>query len=103
MLETILGNKSAVRVLQHIYLYEEVHASQIANDHQIALDPIRNQLERFETAGLLNVRIIGRMKLYSFNQHNPYFPALLDLIKISLEQNTLQKNISTFRGLNEIN
>lgn len=103
MLETILGNKSAVRVMRHIFIYEEVHASQIAQDYQTALDPIRNQLERFENAGILLVRNIGRIKLYRFNRDNPYCEALIELIKISIENNTSKENVSMFRGLNEIN
>lgn len=103
MLETILGNKSAVRVMRHIFIYEEVHASQISHDYQTALDPIRNQLEKFEAVGILSARTIGRMKLYRFNKLNPYYPALIELIKISIKNNNTELDTPIFRGLNEIN
>ena len=65
MLELILGNKTAERVLLHIYHYGEIHASAISSDYKIALTPILNQLNRFEMAGILISKEIGKARLYS--------------------------------------
>ena len=53
MLEGIFGNKSAERVLLHVLHCGEIHASAIAQDYEMALNPIKSQLDRFERAGVL--------------------------------------------------
>jgi predicted transcriptional regulator len=63
MLEGIFGNKTAEKVLLHIYHYGEVHASAIAQDYEIAINPIKGQLNRFEEAGILASKEIGRSRV----------------------------------------
>ena len=53
MLEGIFGNKTAEKVLLHIYHYGQIHASAIAKDYGIYSRSVLNQLERFENAGIL--------------------------------------------------
>lgn len=72
MLEGIFGNKTAEKVLLHIYHYGEIHASAIASDYKIALTPIKQQLTRFESAGVLIGRDVGRSRLYFFNPKSPF-------------------------------
>lgn len=86
MLESLLGNKSAEKVMLAIFLNGELHASAIANEYSTSLDPIKKQLERFEEAGFLISRTIGRSKLYKFNEEHPLTAPLIELIKIANEQ-----------------
>lgn len=83
MLEGLFGNRSAEKVMLSIYNHGELHASAIAQQHQTALDPIKKQLERFEEAGFLVSRIVGRSRLYKFNETNPFIHPLKELLKIA--------------------
>lgn len=85
MLEGIFGNKTAEKVLLHIYHYGEIHASAIARDYKVALNPIKGQLERFEQAGILVSKEVGRSRLYFFNRKSVFFNPINDIIKITYE------------------
>jgi hypothetical protein len=85
MLEGIFGNKTAERVLLHIFHYGEIHASAIANDYKIALNPVKLQLHRFENAGVLVSKEVGRSRNYRFNPKSPLVTPLKELLKISYE------------------
>lgn len=85
MLEGIFGNKTAERVLLHIFHYGEIHASAIANDYKMALNPIKQQLIRFENAGVLVSKEVGRSRTYRFNPKSPWVAPLKDLLKIGYE------------------
>lgn len=83
MLEGLFGNKSAEKVMLSIFEHGELHASAIAQKHRTALDPIKKQLERFEVAGFLVSRVVGRSRLYKFNEENPLIHPLKELLKIA--------------------
>ena len=72
MLEGIFGNKTAEKVLLHIFHYGESHASAIAKDFSTAVNPIIQQLNRFEAAGILVSKESGRSRIYSFNPKSPF-------------------------------
>lgn len=91
MLEGLFGNKSAEKVMLSIYIYGELHASAIARQYRTALDPIKKQLERFEEAGFLVSRIVGRTRLYKFNESNPLIQPLKELIKIAKHNQILNQ------------
>lgn len=95
MLEGLLGNKSAEKVMLALYANEELHASAIAQLYNTALDPIKKQLERFEEAGFLVSRVVGRSRLYSFNETHPMAEPLRELLAIAykLEKKQTKKNI----------
>jgi hypothetical protein len=83
MLEKLFGNKSAEKVMLSIFIHGEIHASAIAQQHCTALDPIKKQLERFELAGFLSSRIVGRSKLYKLNDQHPMIKPLKQLLSIA--------------------
>lgn len=80
MLEGLLGNKSAEKVMLALYEQEEIHASGIAQIYETALDPIKKQLERFEECGILLARHEGRAKFYRFNQNHPFHKPLMVIL-----------------------
>lgn len=80
MLEGLLGNKSAEKVMLALYEQEEIHASGIAQIYETALDPIKKQLERFEECGLLISRNEGRAKFYRFNIDHPFHKPLMIIL-----------------------
>lgn len=95
MLEALLGNKSAEKVMLALYAREELHASAIAQIYDTALDPIKKQLERFEEAGFLVSRVVGRSRLYSFNETHPIIEPLKEVLAIAYayESKNKRKNI----------
>ena len=99
MLEGLLGNKSAEKVMLALYANKELHASAIAQLYHTALDPIKKQLERFEDAGFLVSRLVGRSRLYSFNEKSPIILPLKELLAIAYkeEKKFLKKNIKLER------
>jgi predicted transcriptional regulator len=90
MLEALFGNKSAVKVMLAIFNHEELHASAIAKTYSTALDPIKKQLERFEEAGFLNSRVVGRSRLYRFNESHPLHQPLKDLLLIANQDKNIK-------------
>jgi predicted transcriptional regulator len=99
MLESLLGNKSAEKVMLAIYSNGEMHASAIAKEYSTALDPIKKQLERFCEAGFLTCKIVGRSKVYKFNEAHPFIEPLKELIQIaSLKSKTLKKEQYEYRN-----
>jgi hypothetical protein len=96
MLEALLGNRSAEKVLLHIYHYGEIHPAAIAKDYKIALNPVRQQLERFERGGFLVAKQIGRARVFSFNPKNPFVPHLKSILKIVYESIPLKEREKIF-------
>lgn len=92
MLEGLLGNKSAEKVMLALYVNKELHASAIARAFNTALDPIKKQLERFEEAGFLVSRVVGRSRLYRFNDKHPFIYPLKDLLEIAYQNEKKNKN-----------
>ncbi len=72
MLEPILGSTSRERVLVFIQVRGEGYPREIARFFKTDLDPIRKQLDKLETGGVLFSRLVGRTRLYAFNPRYPF-------------------------------
>lgn len=97
MLEGIFGNKTAEKVLLHIYHYGESHASAIAADFEMAKNPIIQQLNRFERAGVLVSKESGRSRMYSFNPKSPLQRPIKEIIEMAYESISLAERQKLFR------
>ncbi len=98
MLEGIFGNKTAEKVLLHIFHYGESHASAIANDFKMTLNPIIQQLNRFELAGVLISKEVGRSRVYSFNPKSPILKPVKELVEIAYESISLSERQKLFHA-----
>jgi predicted transcriptional regulator len=96
MLEGIFGNKTAEKVLLHILHYGEIHASAIAQDYGMALNPIKGQLDRFERAGVLVSKEMGRARVYSFNPKSPLTAPVKSLLQIIYDSISLRDREMVF-------
>ena len=85
MLEGIFGNKTAEKVLLHIFHYGESHASAIAKDFSVAVNPVLQQLNRFERAGLLISKESGRSRIYSFNSKSVFNKPIQEILEKAYE------------------
>lgn len=96
MLEGIFGNKTAEKVLLHIFHYGESHASAIAKDFSIAVNPVIQQLNRFERAGILVSKESGRARVYSFNPKSAFNKPIQEIIEKAYDSIPLSERQKLF-------
>lgn len=96
MLEGIFGNKTAEKVLLHIYHYGESYPSAISRDLKIANNPVVKQLDRFEKAQILSAKVMGRTRIYKFNERFPLTSPVKELIKRVYESIPLKQREQMF-------
>lgn len=96
MLEGIFGNKTAERILLHVYHYGEIYPSAIAQDYGMAINPVKGQLDRFERAGILVSKVVGRARVYFFNPKSVFIKPVKDLLKIAYETIPLKEREQIF-------
>jgi DNA-binding transcriptional ArsR family regulator len=70
-LDAIFGNTSATRVLLFLENYGAGHAARIAKTFGMSPSRAREQLEKFEAAGILLSRTVGRSRVFEWNVRNP--------------------------------
>ncbi len=80
MLESLLGSANCERVLLFIFAREEGYPREIARFFAVDYRPIRNQLDKLESGGILRSRTVGRTRLYSFNPRCPFVKELKALL-----------------------
>jgi len=76
MLETLLGSVSCEQVLLFIFARAEGYPREIARFFKVDYRPIRNQLCKLESGGVLRSRSAGKTRLYSFNPRCPFLNEL---------------------------
>lgn len=86
MIESLLGNSTAEKVLLYITNYGEGFISGIAGTFKISKSQVRKQLIRFENGGILVARNKGSLRLYTFNPRCFYKNELENLLKRILNQ-----------------
>jgi DNA-binding transcriptional ArsR family regulator len=67
MLEALLGNKTAERVLLFLANYGQGYPREIAATHELSVSVVLKQLARLENGGILVSRMLGRTRLYELN------------------------------------
>lgn len=96
ILTTIFGNQTAERIFLHLYHYGEIHARAIANDYEVSVTPIQNQLQKFEDASILVSKSVGRTRVYSLNPKSPYTNPIKELIRVAYETISLSEKEKVF-------
>jgi DNA-binding transcriptional ArsR family regulator len=82
VLKKILGSETATKVMLHLIHYGEIYPSAVANDYKISLSAVQKQFERFEEAGILVSKLVGKTRVYFFNKKTPITKPFMELIKI---------------------
>lgn len=85
-LQTLLGGKAPARVLLYIENYAEGYASEIARTFGTPVSEIQKQLDKFEQAGVLVSRMVGRSRIYTWNPRDKALSGLRMLLRDTLEQ-----------------
>lgn len=96
ILDGIFGNKTASRVLLHLFHYNEIHAAAIAKDYGVASTPIRMQLERFEKTGIIVTKNVGRTRVFFFNQKSPFVKPMKAILEIFYHSLTIEEKEKVF-------
>ncbi len=71
MLESLVGNKTAERILLYITNYGEGNISGIANTFKLSKSQVRKQLIRLEKGEILVGRDLGNLRMFTFNPRYP--------------------------------
>ena len=82
MLDKILGSDTAMKIMLHLIHYGEIYPSAVAKDYQISLSAVQKQFARFEEAGILVSKLVGKTRVYFFNKKSPTVKPFMDLIKV---------------------
>ncbi|MFH1715540.1 MAG: winged helix-turn-helix domain-containing protein [Elusimicrobiota bacterium] len=82
MIEALLGNKTAEKVLLFITVYGEGYAKKMATVFNLSVNGIQQQLQRLEAGGILVSQLKGRTRVYYFNPRCVF----IDNIKALMEK-----------------
>lgn len=85
MLDTLLGNKAAERVLLYLANYGQGYARQIAATHGSSVSVVLKQLARLEEGGILVSRTLGRTRVYELNPRWFFHKELKAMLEKALE------------------
>ncbi len=101
MLDKILGSRTAQNIFIHLYHYGESYPSGVAKDFKISVGQVQRQFDRFEDAGILVSKLVGRTRVYQFNKKQgaivKHFIALVKVIYDSIPLSERKEIFSTRR------
>lgn len=95
-LEALFGGKAAARVLLFIENYGEGYARRISRTFDMSVSEVLRQLSKFEEAGVLVSRTVGRARVYTWNPRDPALEGLRMLLRDTLEQGLPAEVIQRF-------
>jgi DNA-binding transcriptional ArsR family regulator len=96
MLDKILGSDTAMKIMLHLVHYGEIYPTAVAKDYQISLSGVQKQFQRFEEAGILVSKLVGKSRVYLFNKKSPVVKPFIDLIKVYYDGLSLQDKEQIF-------
>lgn len=86
MIEALVGNKTAEKILLYVCNYGEGYISGIADTFSIPKSQVRKQLIRLESGGILVARNKGNLRIFTFNPRCFYKKELEILLTKILSQ-----------------
>ena len=84
MLEPLLGSATREKVLIYLFARGEGYAREIARFFGTDYRPVRNQLDRLESGGVMRSASAGRTLIYRFNPRYPLLGELKALLEKTL-------------------
>lgn len=82
MLDKVLGSDIAMKIMLHLVHYEEIYPSAVAKDYELTLSAVQKQFARFEEAGILVSKLVGRTRVYMFNKKSKAAIKFYELVKV---------------------
>ncbi len=96
MLSKILGSETAAKIMLHLCHYGEIYPSAVAKDYRMSQSAVQKQFERFENAGILVSKLVGKTRIYFFNKKFPPTTPFMELVKIYYESLSLEDKEKIF-------
>ena len=79
MLEGLFGNVIIEKILFFLYVYGEGYPLGMAGVFGVPVNRIQQQLKRLENGGIVASRLVGKVRLYTFNPRFPFLKELREL------------------------
>ena len=81
MLEPLFGNRVVEKILFYLLTYESGYIRAMAQTFGIPVNGVVQQLKRLENGAIVSSRLMGKIRLYSFNPRYPFLPELKALLQ----------------------
>ncbi len=85
MLESLFGNSTIEKILFTLFVYGEGYALGIAKTFNAPVNRIQQQLRRLENGGIISSRLMGKVRIYTFNPRYPFLKELQAFISKAYE------------------
>ena len=85
MLEGLFGNIIIEKILFFLYVYAEGYPLGMAKVFGVPVNRIQQQLKRLENGGIVVSRLVGKVRLYTFNPRFPFLEELKELMAKAYE------------------
>ena len=85
MLEGLFGNIIIEKILFTLFVYGEGYPLGMAKTFKQPVNRFQQQLRRLENAGIIASRLIGRVRIYTFNPRYPFLEEIKALIAKAFE------------------
>jgi hypothetical protein len=85
MLEGLFGNVIVEKILFFLIVYGEGYPLGMAKVFGEPVNRIQQQLKRLENSGILVSRLIGKVRIYTFNPRYPFLKELKSLLSKAYE------------------
>lgn len=82
MLDKILGSEVAMKIMLHLVHYSEIYPTAVAKDYELTLSVVQKQFARFEEAGVLVSKTVGKTRVYMFNKKSKAANKFYDLVEV---------------------
>jgi predicted transcriptional regulator len=96
MLETILGNETAAKLMLYLIHYGEAYANGVSKDMGITLSQVQKQLDKFEEGGILVSKKTGNVRIYKFNPKLGIVKSFIKMIETFYEAIPLDQREEMF-------
>ncbi len=85
MLEGLFGNPVIEKIFFTLLVYNESYALGLAKTFGEPVNKFQQQLKRLEDGGIIVSRLVGNMRLYTFNPRYPFLKELKTLVSKAYE------------------
>lgn len=85
MLEGLFGNIMIEKILFFLFVYGEGYPLGMARVFGVPVNRIQQQLKRLENGGIVVSRLVGNVRLYTFNPRFPFLKKLRELVSKAYE------------------
>lgn len=85
MLEGLFGNPVVEKIFFTISVYNECYALELAKTFEEPVNKFQQQLKRLEKGGIIVSRLVGRVRIYTFNPRYPFLKELRALLSRAYE------------------